>query len=292
MTVFNGERFIREAVESCLNQTHDNLELIIIDDGSTDSSLEIINSFQDERIKLLINKSNKGQSFSRNWGIKEAKGEYIAIMDSDDVAYPDRIKKQLDYLKAKDAEICFTWADIIDEDGTWVKTRRQRSDSVLINSKLIFECPLIHPTVMWNKYAFMSNNLWYDETYIYAQDMDLWNRVKFFYYIHIVEESLLKFRFGNSNSISFKKQDLQKNYASQITQRELLKLGYTGENPLFIYNQFQRIKAFRKVYKQLRKQPGAINNNVIMYFRGFLFPKQTKSHFYRIMKIFKQWLIN
>jgi glycosyltransferase involved in cell wall biosynthesis len=77
MTVYNGERFLREAIDSCINQSYDNLELIIIDDGSTDSSLDIINSFDDDRIVLLINESNKGQSYSRNRGIKESRGEYI-----------------------------------------------------------------------------------------------------------------------------------------------------------------------------------------------------------------------
>ena len=221
LTVFNGERFLREAIESCLAQTYVNLELIIIDDGSTDNGLEIINSFHDDRIQLFINESNKGQSYSRNRGIKESSGDYIAIMDADDVAYPNRIERQLDYLKVNGADICFTWADLIDSVGNITGVKKTTVNQNLLRAKLLFECPLIHPTVLWCKDAFVRNNLWYDEKYTYAQDYELWSRairkVKF----TVLGESLLKFRFRNEASISFAKVDKQEAFRKLISDREI-----------------------------------------------------------------------
>lgn len=122
MTVYNGARFLREAIESCLAQSYANLELIIIDDGSNDTSLEIINSFKDDRIVLLINESNKGQSYSRNRGIKESTGEYIAIMDADDVAYPYRLEEQVKFLSQnKNIAIVGSYVSVINEKGELVK---------------------------------------------------------------------------------------------------------------------------------------------------------------------------
>jgi glycosyltransferase involved in cell wall biosynthesis len=283
MTVFNGERFLREAVESCLTQTYANLELIIIDDGSTDSSLDIINSFDDDRIVLLINESNKGQSYSRNRGIKESTGEYIAIMDADDIMYPNRLEKQIQFLQSGNNEICFSWADIIDETGEWVKLKKHISDSLLIHAKLIFECPLIHPTAMWNKHSFISNNLWYDETFVFAQDMELWNRVKEYYPIAIMEEPLIRFRFGNSNSVSFQKKELQKEFASNITRRELHKLTYLGENPLLINKTISRISAVRFVYQKVIETVG-YNKNAESYFQDMLSINYLPYRFKRYLK--------
>jgi glycosyltransferase involved in cell wall biosynthesis len=108
MTIFNGKKFLHEAIDSVLLQTLKDFELIIIDDGSTDSSLEIVKSYNDQRIKLLINEVNRGQSYSRNRGIKMASGEYIAVMDGDDIMYPNRLEIQMNYLKVNAASICFS----------------------------------------------------------------------------------------------------------------------------------------------------------------------------------------
>lgn len=100
MTVYNGEKLLREAIDSILNQSYQEFELIIIDDGSTDSTLQIINSYHDPRIRLIENGQNRGQSYSRNLGIKQSQGEYIAIMDTDEIALPKRIETQYEYLKS------------------------------------------------------------------------------------------------------------------------------------------------------------------------------------------------
>ena len=97
MPVYNGEKYLREAMDSILKQTLTNFEFLIIDDGSKDSSVKIINSYNDPRIKLVKNEINLGISKTLNRGIELASAELIARMDADDISYPSRLQKQYDY---------------------------------------------------------------------------------------------------------------------------------------------------------------------------------------------------
>ena len=283
MTVFNGERFLREAIDSCLSQTYTNLELIIIDDGSTDSSLEIINSFDDDRIVLLINETNKGQSYSRNRGIKESSGQYIAIMDADDIAYKERIQKQLDYLINNDADICFTWADLIDSEGTVTGIKKTTENNNLLRAKLLFECPLIHPTAFWRKSVFIRKNLWYDEQYTYAQDYELWSRAIRHVKFAVMGESLLKFRFRNEASVSFAKADKQEEFRKLISDREIRLL--CGKE----FDDLNSISGVRKIYKRF-EETNEVDGEVRQYFRDL-----TNSNFqyypYRLKKYIQRRII-
>jgi glycosyltransferase involved in cell wall biosynthesis len=283
ITVFNGERFLREAVESCLAQTYANLELIIIDDGSTDSSLAIINSFKDHRIVLLINESNKGQSHSRNRGIKESSGEYIAIMDADDVAYSERIQKQLNYLKSEDADICFSWADLIDTEGCVTGIKKTTLNHNLLRAKLLFECPLIHPTAFWKKSVFVQKNLWYDEQYTYAQDYDLWSRAIRHAKFAVLGETLLKFRFRNEASISFAKVEKQEGFRKLITDREIKIL--CGEEVDYLSS----IIGVRKIYKQF-EQMHEVDDEVKQCFRD-LTNRKLGEYPYRLKKVIQKVVI-
>jgi glycosyltransferase involved in cell wall biosynthesis len=226
MTVFNGARFLREAIESCLNQTFTDLELIIIDDGSTDCSLAIINSFEDDRIVLLINESNKGQSFSRNKGIKESSGGYIAIMDADDVAYPDRIEKQVIFLTQNEGiSIVGSYVSVINEKGEILKLRRFPANNDEIKVDLIFNCPLLHSAVMWRKSDFEKYKLEYSEDFIYAQDMELWSRAMFYVNFANLPEPLIYSRFRNSNSVTAKFPDKQRECGERIVEATLNRMG-------------------------------------------------------------------
>ncbi len=278
MTVYNGGRFLRDAIESCLNQTYTNLELIIIDDGSFDNSLEIIKSFEDKRIKLLINESNKGQSYSRNIGIKESSGEYIAIMDADDMMYPNRIEKQLNYLKIEGGDICFSWADLIDVDGKIIGDKKTTLNINYLRAKLLFECPLIHPTAFWRKDSLIQNDLWYDRYYTYAQDYELWSRAMHFLKFVVVGESLLKFRFRNEGSISFNKVEEQEMFRKLISDREIKLL--CGEN----VNYLSSLQGLRKIYYGIRKVQ-KVDEEVKQYFRDL-----TNWHFQKYPYRFKKFI--
>ena len=108
MSVYNGAKFLAEAIDSILAQTFTNFEFIIIDDASSDDSLHIINSYKDARIVLIQNNKNIGLTKSLNIGIAKAKGKYIARMDADDISMPKRLEKQFDFME-EHPRICFLW---------------------------------------------------------------------------------------------------------------------------------------------------------------------------------------
>lgn len=119
MPVYNSEKFIEKSIKSVLNQDYNNWELLIIDDCSTDKSSKIISTYSNKykRIKHFKNEQNKGVSKSRNFGIKNAKGDYIAFLDSDDIWYNDKLSKQINFMKNNNYVFTFTAYEIIDENG-------------------------------------------------------------------------------------------------------------------------------------------------------------------------------
>lgn len=249
LTVCNGEKFLCEAIDSILNQTYQEFELIIIDDGSTDSTLRVINSYYDPRIRLIENSKNRGQSYSRNLGIKESIGEYIAIMDADDIALPERIETQYEYLKSNpQISLCGSWIEVIDEEGNFKKIRKVPTENFEIKADLIFNCPIIHPTVMFVKKNFVENGFYYDEEFKYAQDMELWSRAMFKLNFANIPLPLLKMRFGNSMSISFKYKTEQQHFGGVIVNNTLKRLGITEEWD-FKQSLLQKILLYNKILK-------------------------------------------
>ena len=122
MPNYNSASFIKESIESVLAQTYEKWELIFVDDCSTDDSVKIIESLiaDDKRIKLIKLAENSGPAVARNHAIKEAKGRYIAFLDSDDLWYPDKLSKQLSFMKEQDVPLSFTGYDRIDEQSSMV----------------------------------------------------------------------------------------------------------------------------------------------------------------------------
>lgn len=118
MPAYNSAQFIRHAVESVLAQTYTDWELLIVDDGSTDNTAEIIASYQDERIHMMRNELNLGAALSRNKALREAKGKYIAFLDADDLWLPEKLEKQLAFMQQNGYAFTFTDYRIINEDGT------------------------------------------------------------------------------------------------------------------------------------------------------------------------------
>jgi len=118
MPSYNSEKYIRASIESVLNQTYPYWELLIVDDCSTDKTVEIIKSFKDDRIKLFQNQTNSGAAISRNWALREAKGRWIAFLDSDDIWLPSKLEEQLKFMA--DNNYSFTYTDYrICLNGKW-----------------------------------------------------------------------------------------------------------------------------------------------------------------------------
>lgn len=151
MPSYNVERFISKSINSVLHQTYSNLELIIVDDCSTDGTLEIIHSFNDERIRLFINDTNQGAALTRNRALREAKGKYIAFLDADDIWDWVKLEKQIQFMK--DNNYAFTYTDyIICHNDKWEKYKRTGPNKVDYR-KLINYCYFSTITVIYDRYV-------------------------------------------------------------------------------------------------------------------------------------------
>jgi len=206
MAVYNTQTFLAEAVESILNQTFKDFELIIINDCSTDNSPKIINAYleKDKRVVLINNKLNKGPAYSRNEGIKKARGKYIAIMDSDDTALPERLEKQRAFLENNQDIFLIGsgWYDV-DENGVH---RKKRIPVKNANKKLLKINCIHNPTVMFRN----DGQTFYRDKFRYAQDYDLWLRLldknkK----LANMPDPLIKYR-QSPNSITYKNRGKQR----------------------------------------------------------------------------------
>jgi len=175
MSVYNAEKYIDEAILSILNQTYKNFEFIIINDGSTDKSLEIIEKYknQDERI-VLISRENKGLIASLNEGIEKARGKYIARMDADDISLPQRFEEQVKFMEEnQDIGVCGTWIEVFGKnrkDSIWkIVTKHEE-----LKTRLLFSVPVAHPSVIMRKELIEKYNLRYQEQYKHAEDYKFW----------------------------------------------------------------------------------------------------------------------
>jgi len=153
MPAYNTENYISQAIKSVLNQTHEDFELIIINDGSTDNTKQIINSFDDDRIVYIENEKNSGIVFSRNKGLKLATGKYIGMLAAEDIAYPEKFKEQIDFLQNnKDFGMVGSWAKFIDENGeklpgSWKLT----ASPEMIPAIMLFKNYFLQSAVLYRK---------------------------------------------------------------------------------------------------------------------------------------------
>ncbi len=306
MSVYNSEKFLSEAIESILNQTFKDFEFIIINDSSTDNSLEIIKKYQnkDERIVLIENKKNIGLTKSLNIGLKKAKGKYIARMDADDISLPERFQIQYDFLeKNKDIFLVGTGAYNIDTNGKLSTLLRNVSQPSQISKILPQQNCIYHPTIM-----FRNEKHLYREKFFYTQDYD-------FYLLLLSEgkqlanigEPLIKYRI-NEDAISWTKRSKQKMFKAKAREFYKQRVGFNKDEyedflpeeilnidvekstdklvlgdevrGSFKINDFERTKQFSKKYF---KNHGFLNKITLYYLASFT----GKSFSNFLVKIFK-----
>lgn len=153
MPSWNTERFIAEAIQSVLDQTYTNWELIIVDDCSSDNTDEVVASFKDERIKYLHNKKNSGAALTRNKALREAKGEWIAFLDSDDLWMPEKLEHQIDFMDKNGYSLSFTEYEKIDEESKPLNIYVSGPDKV--NKRKMYNYDYIGQlTMMYNAKVF------------------------------------------------------------------------------------------------------------------------------------------
>ena len=230
--VYNGEKFLDENISSVLNQTFKDFELIIINDKSTDKTLEIIQKYakKDERIIVLNNKKNRGAQYTRNRGLKRSKGKYMAAFDADDVCLPKRFEIQFNYLE-KHPEIFMVGgsAIIIDEKGNRLGVFLKYENDRKIEKKLPKVNCILHPTVMHRN----TKEFFYRERFPISEDYDLLlNILSAKKKIVNIPTFLIKYRI-NQSSNTFTKNDP----------------GYFYQKAKELY--YQRIKTGKEDYENL-----------------------------------------
>lgn len=317
MAVFNGEKYITEAINSILNQSFTDFELLIINDGSTDKTVEIIDQFDDLRIHLLHNASNKGLTYTRNRGIDEANGKYIAVMDSDDISLPDRLKTQICFMEANpEVALCGGHAIFIDGYSREIG-RYEVAVGNNLSYKLVLQNIFVNSTLIMKKTTMVEVGGYRDMSP--AEDYDLSFRISQKNRVANLSEDLVKYReHGNNTSMIQKEKQrnaeyniikhIQSNLNIPIneitikTHHNLIRNNVDATNPKQIlkllealkhgnvithaypFNLFDRMlfETWFLILRETREK-----NIIILYFRNNLFDWSLCS-FKQIRKIVKQ----
>ncbi|MGY2134539.1 glycosyltransferase family 2 protein [Hymenobacter sp. HD11105] len=222
LPVYNAQAFLAEAIDSILGQTFTDFEFIILDDGSSDSSPEIIQAYGDPRIRFYRNDQNLGISQTLNRGIALATTEVIARMDADDRSHPSRLQQQYDYLVAHpECAMIACWVRIIDAEGRFL--RQDAFDCAYYYYNLTFICWIYHPTVMYRK-AAVTQVGGYKEAY--SEDFELFWQLARQFSIATLPQVLLDYRETNQSLHQVVKK--QEYYYAQQTQVQRNIRYYTG----------------------------------------------------------------
>lgn len=265
MSVYNGERYVREAIESILTQTYRDFEFVIVDDGSTDHTSKILTELSktDTRIKILTNEQNIGLTASLNKALRHARGIYLARMDADDVALSQRLEEQVTFLKAHpDIGMLGTAYAWIDERGNVIGQRDVLTKPHELHRALIRTNPFLHGSIMIRK-ELLDHVQGYDESYKKAQDYDLWLRLSSTCQFANLPDVLMQKRM-TKGMISFQGERSQIRYALRARIEALRRKDYPLWCAIYLVKpflasilplkivRFARVHLFRQtIYKHL-----------------------------------------
>lgn len=215
LPVYNGSMFLREAIDSILNQTMQDLELVIVDDGSTDSSREIIASVTDPRVVTILRDRNYGLADTLNLGVDTASASLIARQDQDDLSFPQRLARQVDFLASHpQVGLLGTWAEIrsIDNHGTWRPTgaHRHPDRDVVLRWRLLWNNPFVHSSVMFDRQIFQDAGRYgTDPRASFPEDYDLWSRMAPHTCLANLPEALVSYRQSPSGMSRTRSEDIK-----------------------------------------------------------------------------------
>lgn len=206
LPVYNRPEKVCKTIESILSQTFKDFELLVIDNASTDDTVERIKRFDDSRIRLIINERNMGQTYSLNRGLDEAKGKYIARIDSDDIMLPKRLQRQVSFLeKHSDYVLCGAWARIISDQDELSAIVRLCSTDKGLRFMQTFTCGLFHPAAMFRRSTLEENSIRYNKTLSVAEDYEMWFKLLEYGKGLNIPEVLIYYRQGESNDSVIRK---------------------------------------------------------------------------------------
>jgi len=218
MSVYQGERYLEEALDSVLDQTWRDYEYVIVDDGSTDATGMILtrHAARDRRIVLLKNERNLGLTKSLNRALSVACGEYVARQDADDVSMPRRLESQIRFMESRpDVGLLGTACRVIDAEGRAVGECVWPANDTAIRWQMLFHNAFCHSSVMWRRAAFAECEPRYDERYHYSQDYALWSQLLTRVSGANLDEPLVSYR-AHDRSIESTSREAQQDMADQI----------------------------------------------------------------------------
>lgn len=291
MPVYNAGKYLNAAIESVLQQTFGDFEFLIFNDASTDNSLDIIQSYADNRIVLINSGVNKGYLEHLNHGIRMARGKYIARMDADDISSIHRFEKQVALLDAhEEIGVCGSWATLIREDNdgkdSVVGIAKKPSTHADILDVFYKENPFFHSSVMLRRSLLVGQGLYYDQDYYTSEDYHLWYLLSARTRLHIIEEPLLQYRLHPGN-ISKTRNDLQTINANRVRADILsdqLQLNLSEEEKKSLY-----------LFLSLKKigQPDfGVIGKVVKSITEAKLPRNKKKELLTFMKLRFIWYIN
>lgn len=213
----NSSKFLSESVNSIINQDYKNWELLLIDDFSSDNTPQICKNFskKDKRIKYLQNHYEKSATGARNTGLDNAKGEYIALLDHDDIALPTRFKKQIKFMESNlEVGVCGSYMkEFEDGDKTWEVPTKDEDIKALI----IIQSPINNPTAFFRKNIFDLNNLRYQPQYHGADDYHLWTLLKDTTNFANIPEVLVKYRIHSTNTSKIQRDEMMNGWEMALS---------------------------------------------------------------------------
>src|SRR5574344_1201023 len=223
MALYNTPlEYLSKTVESILNQSFKNFEFIVIDDASTVIYSDFFKKYADNRIKYIKLENNIGPGGARNFGIKQAQGEYVAVADSDDVYFPERLGVQCEFLD-KNREISLLGASFRQSNnGKISKIIKSDAD---IKAFMLFNSPFANPIVMFRKSEFVENNLFYSEDKKFAEDYELWIDAMFKGLKMANLKQVLMTYTRRGGQLSKEKSDIQQEFLRSLYSKMLVKIG-------------------------------------------------------------------
>lgn len=255
LPVYNCALYIENAINSILNQTIQDFEIIIIDDYSVDETVKIIQSIKDSRIRLIIKEQNRGLIESLNIGIKEARGKYIARMDGDDISLPDRFEKQLKVLESSsEIKVCGCWLERFGNEEKIIKHKEYHDEIV---AHLLLSCSMSMGAVMFDRIAFEGYT--FDENKKHVEDYDFWARVAWSGKFYNIQEVLYYYR-SHDTQVTKLYNNIQRQGDIGIKLFLFKKLNYNTKKfsdemitKMLLLNSFIHLKEFKLFLKWLNE---------------------------------------
>jgi glycosyltransferase involved in cell wall biosynthesis len=224
LAVHNGARYLGAAVDSVLGQTVQDLELIVIDDASTDETPALLAGVGDERLVTLRNDQQAGLAASLNRALDAAAGRYLARLDDDDIAVPARLERQLARVRAEPSVAIVGSAVVdLDAEGGRGRTHRLPTGGAALRWHALFSSPFFHPTVLVDRETLDRHGLRYDTAFLESEDYDLWTRLLAFADGANLSEPLVEKRV-HAGQASLRRSDLQQSFQRQVALREIARL--------------------------------------------------------------------